>query len=142
MTTNAHTTFPEYPEPIKRRCDAILDEEIAKALWETKGLQATAALRLGCSPSLLADRIKTSPYLQAVRADAREVRIDRAELGLDFKIEEKDVKAIMFFLTTIGKSRGYVQEVQTPATKTDVEQALAKIKNTSKELVDDKSSSG
>lgn len=137
-----HPTFPEYPQPLKKRVDAIEDEEIAKALFASKGLQYLAAERLNCSPSLLTRRIQESPYLAAVRDDARERRIDNAERVLDEIIESKDTVATIFLLKTLGKERGYHQEERKPATANEIAEAVNRIKNTSKELIDDKNSSG
>ncbi len=128
----------KYPKPLKKKVDAIKDEDIAKALWATKGLQYLAAEMLGCSPGLVCLRIKESPYLQAVVYDAREKRIDLAEKALSRLIEQDDTTAILFLLKTIGKKRGYEQEVQKVVDAKDyLDLAISQMKNQTKELVDE-----
>ncbi len=137
MTTPTHPQFPEYPAPLKKRCDAMLDEEIAKALWATKGLQAHAAQRLDCSPSALSERILNSPYLLAVRADAREIRKDNCEKALDGLVDNMDTTGIIFALKTLCKDRGYAQDTVVVDATDPVKVLMAQIKNQSKDLVND-----
>lgn len=127
--------FPDQPEPLKKRVDAIKDEEIAKALIQTQGLQYKAAQKLGCSPGRLASRIAESPYLQSARLDALQLRIDEAEQGLFEAVDHRDLTAILFTLKTIGKTRGYAQDSVTIDASEPVKELMAHIKNNSKDLI-------
>jgi hypothetical protein len=127
----------EYPDASKKRFDAITDEQIAKALWAAKGLQAHAALRLDCAPSLISMRVKQSPYLQQVREDAREVRKDNCEKALDTIIESLETSAVIFSLKTLCKDRGYAQDTVLVDATDPVKVLMAEIRNQSKDLVDE-----
>lgn len=137
MALPTHPQYPEYDEPLKKRVDALKDEEIAEALMATQGLQYRAALKLGCSPSRLSERITMSPYLQGVRMDARQLRIDAAENGLFEAVDMKDLTAILFTLKTIGKDRGYGQDTVTLTADDPIKALMNSIKNTSKDLIND-----
>jgi hypothetical protein len=130
-------TLHEYAEPLKKRFDAITDEEIAKALWATRGLQNHAAIRLDCAPSLLSDRIKKSRYLQQVREDAREVRKDNCEKALDDIVNAQETAAVIFALKTLCKERGYAQDTVTLNVDNPIKALMDSIKNRSKDLIDD-----
>ena len=130
-------TISEYPQPLKKKIDAIKDEEIGKALWATRGLQALAALRLDCSPSLVNKRIKESPYLQSIVLDAKEVRKDRYEQVLDKIIDNEEAAPLMFALKTQCKDRGYGQDTVVIDATDPVKVLMAQIKNQSKDLVND-----
>lgn len=133
-----HLAYPEYPAPLKKRVDAIKDEDIAEALFKTQGLQYKAAHILGCSPGRLAARIKESPFLQEIRLDARETRIDEAEKGLFEAVDQKDLTAILFTLKTIGKNRGYSQDSQEAQVVDKLILAIDLIKNRTKDLINER----
>jgi hypothetical protein len=127
--------YDEYPQPLKKKIDAIKDEEIAKALWATKGLQALAAVRLGCSPSTVNKRIHESPYLTAVVIDAKEVRKDRYEEVLDRIIDKEEAVPLMFALKTQCKDRGYGQDAVVIDIKDPVKMLMDQIRS-SKNLLE------
>lgn len=135
-----HPQFSEFPAPLKKRFDAMKDEDIAIALMATQGLQYKAALKLKCSAGTLCERIAESPYLQAVRLEALQLRIDEAEQGLFELVDQRDLTAILFTLKTIGKSRGYAQDTVTIDASDPIKTLMAQIKNQSKDLVDDSKS--
>lgn len=96
------------PKPKKVNNGATAEEEIAKALKLFKGMQYLAADALKMADSTLSERIKQSPYLQAIRDSCVERRLDMAEINLSKLIEEEnDLGAICFLLKTRGKHRGY-----------------------------------
>lgn len=99
-------------KPIKRRVSSFTDEDIGKALKNKHGLQSMAADLLGCSDAYISQRISESPYLQKIRVQAFERRLDIAELSLTDLTVEKDLGAICFTLKTIGKKRGYTETTQ------------------------------
>lgn len=99
------------PPPKKMvRFDALPEERIAAAFIKCKGMQKLAAELLGVASSTLTDRVSLSPYLQQIRRECLERRLDMAELKLAKKVEEdEDLGAICFTLKTIGKHRGYTE---------------------------------
>lgn len=98
----------------------ISSKRIADALRQSGGLISTAADALRCHRATLHRRIQQEPELAAVLEDARETALDEAESVLQRKIREGDTTALIFFLRTQGRKRGYSQgpDVQVSATAT------------------------
>lgn len=130
-------TIPDLPLPLKKRIDAIKDEEIAKAITASKGLLVRAADRLDCSPQLLTMRVKESPYLQMVREEAIERRKDSCEEALVDLVDQRDTTAVIFALKTLCKQRGYAQDTVIIDTTDPIKVLMAQIKNQSKDLVNE-----
>lgn len=103
--------LPDIP-PLKKRIDALTDEQIAEALIKGKGIFLAAARYVGQDRSNIGKRVKESPFLQAVVEQCKEARIDEAEESLQSLIMQRDLGAVCFILKTIGKKRGYVESVQ------------------------------
>ena len=101
--------MPKNPKPRKTRIDAMPDVDIAKALRACKGKQVFAADMLKMDMGTISARIKISPYLQQVRAECEERRLDVAEGVLDRCVEDLNLTATIFLLKTKGKHRGYVE---------------------------------
>lgn len=111
---------------------------VETALWDSYGVVAKAAERLGILRESLTKRIAKSPRLQAARDAGRERLVDAAETGLAISVEKREAWAITLALKTLGKSRGYVERQELdalfalvekdPADMTDeeLEQALAR----------------
>lgn len=87
----------------------LTEEEVAKALVAFKGLQYLAAEALDVDPTRVGQIIKKSPMLQELRDNLLERRLDVAEMNLSELTEEKDLGAIIWFLRTQGRKRGYVE---------------------------------
>lgn len=83
--------------------------EIEQALRDSAGLQYLAANKLRCAPSTVTNYVKANKRLQRVVEECEESRIDLAEGKLAEKIGEGDLTAIIFFLKTKGKNRGYTE---------------------------------
>jgi len=88
-------------------------DEIAAALRSSQGLVTVAAASLGCAPGTIYNAIKKYATVRQALKDAREAMLDRAEARLFQKIDTGDNTAIMFYLKTIGKHRGYVERQET-----------------------------
>jgi hypothetical protein len=97
------------PKPRKVRSDAVPDEILGKALIKCSGRVTYAADAVGIDWSTMHERIDKSPYLQKIKQDCIERRIDNYERGLDKLASEDSLGAICFGLKTIGKSRGYTE---------------------------------
>ena len=93
---------------------AVPMKQVKKALQQKKGIVSDAAKILGISATALHRRIQRNKSLQVVKWEARESIIDMAESGLITNLRTKKPWAIKYTLSTLGKSRGYVerQEVQ------------------------------
>ncbi len=83
--------------------------EYATAVTEAQGLISVAARRLGVDRSAIYQAAKKHPEIQKAIEDARERTTDLAEGKLFQKINEGDNTAILFYLKTQAKKRGYVE---------------------------------
>lgn len=88
--------------------------QVAKQIKEKRGNIAAVARALGTTRQTVYDKIQKFPKLQTILADARETMLDNAETTLYDEALNGNVTALIFFLKTQGKSRGYTerQEVQ------------------------------
>jgi len=84
-------------------------EEYAQAVTEAQGLISVAARRLGVSRSSVYDAAKNHVEVRQAIEDARERTTDLAEGKLFQKINDGDNTAIIFYLKTQAKQRGYVE---------------------------------
>lgn len=92
------------------------NDEIEKALRDTKGMVSVAAKKIGMARGAMYARIQKSTVLQEAITDEREAMTDTAELALHRAIVNGEAWAVCFYLKTMGKSRGYVekQEISGP----------------------------
>jgi len=81
---------------------------IEKAIIKAFGNLSTAARSLQVDRHTIYNWIEQDGLQQAV-IDGRNTRLDFVESKLDQKIDGGDTTAIIFFLKTQGKSRGYVE---------------------------------
>ena len=81
---------------------------IEKAIVKAFGNLSTAARSLQVDRVTLYKWIEQEGLAQAV-IEGRNTRLDFVESKLDQKIDGGDTTAIIFFLKTQGKSRGYVE---------------------------------
>lgn len=91
-------------------------EKIIKALGETQGLLTMAARKAGVSYTTVKRYATEFPSVKQAVSDAKESMLDFAEGKLYQKIKDGDNVAIIFYLKTQGKARGYIerQEVSNP----------------------------
>lgn len=89
-------------------------EQVAQAIKKSRGILTGAAQALGCSRQTVDNYIKKYKTVKDAYAEARETTIDFVETKLLKNIDSGDTTAMIFFLKTIGRNRGYVerQEVQ------------------------------
>ena len=100
--------------PLKKggRRGEFTKAQVENALTEANGFVTSAAKRLGCNPKTVYRYMERYPSLKEVLADAREDALDLAESKLMKAINEGNLTAIIFFLKTRGKSRGYSERRQ------------------------------
>lgn len=96
--------------------NGLTAEKMIDAIEKSKGFVSTAAQLLGCSRRHFYARMNTMPTVQAALEDVREKRHDFVESKLLKRIDAEDITAIIFYLKTQCKNRGYVerQEVSGP----------------------------
>lgn len=82
-------------------------KRIAKVLEDSRGYVKFAAEKLGIAVSTLYKIIENNPELKDVITIARESKLDITEYKLEQHIHNDNLTAIMFYLRTIGRSRGY-----------------------------------
>jgi predicted transcriptional regulator len=84
-------------------------EQIEHALRESAGLQYVAANLLRCAPSTVTSYVQSSKRLQRVIEECQQGVLDLAEGKIVEKIRDGDLTAIIFYLKTKGKNRGYTE---------------------------------
>lgn len=82
---------------------------IIKALTECKGMLTIAAPKAGVSYRTIERYVKDFPSVAAAMQEAKETMLDFAEAKLFTKINSGNMTAIIFYLKTQGKARGYVE---------------------------------
>jgi hypothetical protein len=92
------------------------EEEVIKALHKAQGILKSAATALGCTRQTVAAYIARYPAVAEAHKEAKESAIDFVESQLLKNIKKGDTTAAIFFLKTLGRSRGYVdrQEISGP----------------------------
>lgn len=80
-----------------------------EALKACRGNITKASEMLGITRATLYRFIEENPELEVVRTEAREAMIDVAEDKLTVAVERGELKAVMFYLRTQGKERGYTE---------------------------------
>ena len=90
--------------------------QVAEALEATAGIRAAAAKKLGCSRSTVANYIDRHKRLRDLEAEIVEGNLDVAEGQVLKAIHEGDLKAVIFYLKTKGKHRGYSERHQVEGT--------------------------
>ena len=82
---------------------------IIKALKETNGLLTMAAHKSGIGYRTVCRYVAEFPSVKEAAQDAKEAMLDFAEGKLYSKIKAGDNVAILFYLKTQGKARGYIE---------------------------------
>lgn len=84
-------------------------EQMVKATKGSGGFVTEIARRLGCDRSTVYAYKKRHPEVAAAIADEKEAQLDFAESKLLDLIQKGNIAAVIFFLKTQGKSRGYIE---------------------------------
>lgn len=100
------------------------DEAIVEALNRTKGLVYLAAENLGCDPSTIFRRANVSENVASAIKRARGRMVDLAEAKLWKLINDENPTAILFFLKTQAKDRGYVERTEVVQIPSDVKSLM------------------
>ena len=87
-------------------------EQVAQAIKKSRGILTGAAQALGCSRQTVDNYIKKYKSVKDAYHEARETTIDFVETKLLKNIDSGDTTAMIFFLKTIGRGRGYMERVE------------------------------
>jgi hypothetical protein len=98
---------------MKKMANKYTAEQMADAIKKGRGILAAAATSLGCTRQTVAAYIERYPTVKAAHDEARESTIDFVESRLLKNIDSGDTTAMIFYLKTQGKRRGYVERTET-----------------------------
>ena len=86
--------------------------DIEPLVTEYNGNIAAIARRLGVSRGTIHNRINESPTLRTAIDDAHEALVDNVESALYREVLNGNVTAMIFWLKTQGKRRGWVERTE------------------------------
>jgi hypothetical protein len=89
----------------------LKESEILRALELNAGVLSDTAKMLRTSYARLKEFIERNPALKQAADDVLEVKKDMAESELNKHIQKGNLTAIIFFLKTRAKDRGYVESM-------------------------------
>ncbi len=81
--------------------------QVGEALRNSGGIFTGAAQQLNCAPNTIANYVRDSKTLQDLLVEVGEQHLDLAETKLLKLILADDRTAVIFYLKTKGKGRGY-----------------------------------
>lgn len=84
-------------------------QQMIDAIQEAEGNLSAAARIVGCARSTVHRYVNEYATVAAAYEEANETAIDIAENELMKQVKKGSIPAIIFFLKTKGKSRGYVE---------------------------------
>lgn len=83
---------------------------IEAALRASGGIYSLAAVKIGCAPNTVKNYVERYPELQESLAEILFSNLDIAEAELLKSIQNGNMTAIIFYLKTKGKHRGYSEK--------------------------------
>ena len=92
--------------------DKFTIAQVIAALDAAGGIKTTAAQKLGCDPSTVHGYINRYWEIGDALTRITESKLDLAEAKLLKHIKNGNLTAIIFYLKTQGKARGYVERVE------------------------------
>jgi hypothetical protein len=87
-------------------------QKIIKAIQQSKGLLTLAAAKAGVTYSTVWRYARDFPSVKQAVEESKEGMLDLAEGKLFQAINSGNMTAIIFFLKTKGKERGYIERVE------------------------------
>jgi hypothetical protein len=88
----------------------LTNKQIIAAFKNTGGIVSKVAMKLNVTRQAIYARMMKSEELRDAQISARETAIDMAEDKLMANISKGDNTAIIFYLKTQGKRRGYIEK--------------------------------
>lgn len=101
--------------------------DMVQALRESKGMVYVTARKLGCSPTTVYNYAAKHPSVQEAIDSERGLMVDTGELALWKALQNGEAWAVSLVLKTLGKSRGYVERVETTGADGDPVQTQAEV---------------
>ncbi len=86
--------------------------QVISALQKANGLQAAAARSLSVSRKTISNYINDNESVRSAYDDVNETTIDKVEGKLLGEIEKGNITAIIFYLKTKARHRGYMERVE------------------------------
>jgi hypothetical protein len=90
-------------------------KQVAAALELAGGIYTGAAEKLGCAPNTIRNYVERYPRLKRICDTVVDQHLDMAETKLLKAIDAENMTAIIFFLKTKGKHRGYSERHEVTA---------------------------
>jgi len=87
-------------------------EQIKDAITKAGGFISIACKSLGCTRKTIYNYMEKYPEIKEVVSDIREHYLDIAEASLIQKVKDGNTPELLFYLKTIGKTRGYIEKQQ------------------------------
>ena len=94
------------------KSNTLKKEAIVEALKKSLGVVTPACDTVGITRTTFYRWIKEDAEFAANVADVKEVAVDYAETKLHDQIRDGNTTAIIFYLKTQGKKRGYVERME------------------------------
>lgn len=101
-------------------------KNVTHAMRVAGGIVSEAARALGVTRSGLQKWLAKHPDVRAISAEYREAMVDEAEAQIRVKIEDGDLDAIKFALSTAGRGRGFIAKIPDVVASSNLE-ALRRI---------------
>lgn len=86
-------------------------QQVIEALHACRGMLYLTAKHLQCNPQTILNYCKKFPSVAQAKEDARGELLDVAEVKLWAAVQRDESWAIAFALRTLGRSRGYGEQV-------------------------------
>lgn len=96
----------------ERKTTEILKKQMLSALESSLGVVKEATKTVGINRSTYYDWLKNDYEFKQAVDEINEGAVDFAETALYNRIEKGDTTAIIFYLKTKGKKRGYVEKTE------------------------------
>lgn len=110
------------PKPKQERTEVARAQgkaDMLEALRRSLGIVTTAARTVGIDRRTHTNWVNNDPDYAAAVAEIQEEALDVVEGALFKKVKDLDTASIIFYLKTKGKTRGYVERVQTQEVKAE-----------------------
>lgn len=91
--------------------DRYTAQQVIDALKATRGMVYLTAKRLQCNPQTVMNYCKKFPSVAQAKEDARGELLDVAEVKLWMAVQRDEAWAIAFALRTLGRNRGFGDQV-------------------------------
>lgn len=106
----------------------VLKKEMIEALEKSLGIVTTACKKVGIARQTHYRWLEEDPDYAAKVAELKNVALDFAESKLHSLIDDMNPTAVIFFLKTQGKQRGYIE--QNEVNVTGLEEIIKRLSNT------------